>query len=123
MPWSLHGLGMGEISGGDLGIQESVMMRSNTIVITLPCSRKPQFKGLAPMPKQYWQYAVGVMATALSIVGFNVLSARASEPVTFTLVNSTKGALGPGAGVGRGELIESSVHVCSGGTYEYSGKK
>ncbi|MBC7825443.1 MAG: hypothetical protein H7126_16565 [Candidatus Parcubacteria bacterium] len=122
------------------------------------------------MSEQYWKRAVGAIATAFSIISFNALSAQASEPATFTLVNSTnrpllefyasppssnnweedilgrgvlepgesteitindgrsdclydlKGVLGAGDGVGRGELIESQVHICDGETYEYSGK-
>jgi hypothetical protein len=30
-----------------------------------------------------------------------------------------KGVLGSGPGVGRGELIQSAVYICDGGTYEY----
>lgn len=122
------------------------------------------------MLKQSWKSVVGVTTTAFSIVSLSVLSAQASEPVTFTLVNSTnrtleafyasppssnnweqdilgvdvlepgqstkitiddgredclydfKGVLGPGEGVGRGELIQSQVRVCNGGIYQYSGK-
>jgi hypothetical protein len=33
-----------------------------------------------------------------------------------------KGDLGPGDGVGSGSLIQSSVSVCDGGTYEYTGQ-
>ncbi|HLO49815.1 MAG TPA: hypothetical protein VK211_15470 [Kamptonema sp.] len=61
------------------------------------------------------------------ILGRDVLPP--GESITITIKDGRedclydfKGVLGPSAdgSVGRGELIQSSVNVCDGGTYEYS---
>lgn len=59
------------------------------------------------------------------ILGVDTLAPGASIDITIDdgredCLYDFKGALGPGDGVGRGELIESAVEVCDGGSYEYS---
>ncbi|MDX2099534.1 MAG: hypothetical protein SFW36_17280 [Leptolyngbyaceae cyanobacterium bins.59] len=58
------------------------------------------------------------------ILGVDVLNP--GESVTITIDDGRKdclydfkGVLGSGKGVGRGELIQTKVEVCDGGTYEY----
>lgn len=59
------------------------------------------------------------------ILGVDVLNP--GESVKITINDSRedceydfKGVLGPGSGVGRGALVQSSVNVCDGGSYEYT---
>jgi hypothetical protein len=59
------------------------------------------------------------------ILGVDVLNPGESVEITIDDGRSDclydfKGVLGPGDGVGRGALIQSSVEVCNGGSYEYS---
>ena len=59
------------------------------------------------------------------ILGVDVLNPGESIEITIDdgredCLYDFKGVLGPGNGVGRGALIQSSVSVCDGGTYEYS---
>lgn len=59
------------------------------------------------------------------ILGVEVLPPGKSVEITIDdgrddCLYDFKGVLGPGAGVGRGALIQSAVEVCDGGTYEYS---
>jgi hypothetical protein len=61
------------------------------------------------------------------ILGVDVLNPGESVVITIEDGRSDcyydfKGVLGPGKGVGRGELIESKVSVCDGGTYTYRQK-
>lgn len=61
------------------------------------------------------------------ILGRDVLAPGESVKITINDGRSDclydfKGVLGPGNGKGRGELVESQVQVCDGGTYEYFDK-
>lgn len=59
------------------------------------------------------------------ILGVDVLQPGESTTITINdgradCLYDFKGVLAAGAGVGSGELIQSSVSVCDGGVYEYS---
>lgn len=59
------------------------------------------------------------------ILGVDVLAPGESTQITIDDGREDchydfKGILGPGEGVGRGALVQSSVNVCDGGTYEYT---
>lgn len=59
------------------------------------------------------------------ILGVDVLAPGDSTQITINDGREDchydfKGVLGPGEGVGRGALVQSSVNVCDGGSYEYT---
>lgn len=59
------------------------------------------------------------------ILGLDVLPPGESVKITINdgredCLYDFKGVLGAGDNVGRGELIQSGVEICDGGTYEYS---